>query len=334
MKRATGGEGVILIALLWILVALSAIALSFSRESFVEVAAARNAQSLENAYFLARSGIALTIYQLLAKRLAASTPQAEFQGELDSLDLGIVTGSIGGGAYRVDIQDESGKINVNLVQEDQLRLLVEASGIDRPDSDIITDSILDWRDADSVTRLNGAEDDYYQTLSPPYKAKNGRIDAVEELLLVRGVTADYFYGHPQRTTDGSVVYRYGLSRYLTVYSTRDQININFAPLPVLLSIPGMPPKAAQMIYDRRHAKPFKSMEDVVHEIPVTIDAKSLSHLTTEQTGIYTLTAAAHAENSKARRVIRAVISLQPGDRTQYQTLYWNENVPDYEGTAP
>jgi len=332
MKRAT--EGVILIALLWILVALSAIALSFSRESFVEVAAARNAQSLENAYFLARSGIALTVYQLLEKRLAASAPQAETLGELDLLDLGIATGSIGGGVYRVDIQDESGKINVNLVQESQLRALVEASGIDRPDSDIITDSILDWRDADSITRLNGAEDDYYQTLNPPYKAKNGRLDTVEELLLVRGVTADYFYGYPQRAADGSVVYRYGLSRYLTVYSTREQININCAPLPVLLSIPGMPPQAAQAIYDRRHVKPFKSMEEVVHEIPVTIDAGPLSHLTTEQTGIYTLTAAAHAEHSKARRVIRAVISLQPGERTQYQTLYWNENIPDYEGTAP
>ena len=42
-------SGVILIALLWILTALSVIALSFSKESRVEVAAARNAQSLEDA---------------------------------------------------------------------------------------------------------------------------------------------------------------------------------------------------------------------------------------------------------------------------------------------
>jgi general secretion pathway protein K len=332
--RRTEADGVILIALLWILAALSAIALSFSRESFVEVAAARNAQSLEESYFVARAGIAATIYQLLQKHLTPSVQQAGSQDVPDPVDLGSVTGSLGGGVYRVDIQDESGKINVNTVSEPQLRALVEASGIGKPDADIITDSILDWRDADNETRLNGAEDDYYQTLNPPYNAKNGRIDTVEELLLVRGITTDYFYGHPERAPDGSVLYKYGLSRCLTVFSTRNQININFAPLPVLLSIPGMPPQAAQMIYDRRHVKPFKNLEEVIREIPVPLGATTLPFLATEQTGIYTLTASAQAGNSKVRRVIRTVVSLNRGGRTQYQTLYWNENIPDYEGITP
>jgi general secretion pathway protein K len=332
--RLTADSGVVLIALLWILTALSVIALSFSRESFVEVAAARNAQSLENSYFVARAGIVATVYQLMQRRLTASVRQAGLQDTPTPLDLGSVTGSFGGGVYRVDIQDESGKINVNTVAEEQLRALVQASGIEKPDSDIITDSILDWRDADSLTRLNGAEDDYYQALNPPYKAKNGRIDTVEELLLIRGVTPDYFYGHPERAPNAPVVYKYGLSRYLTVYSTRTQVNVNFAPLPVLLSIPGMAPQAAQVIFDRRHAMPFKTLEDVTHEIPVPLGATTLSFLTTEQTGVYTLTASARAVNSKVRRVIRTVISLEPGVKTQYRTLYWNENIADYEGMTP
>ena len=69
-------------------------------------------------------------------------------------------------------------------------------------------------------RLNGAKDDYYQSLNPPYKAKNGRFESVEELLLVRGVTRDYFYGHPEKAPDGSIFYRYGLSRCFTVYNVR------------------------------------------------------------------------------------------------------------------
>jgi general secretion pathway protein K len=332
--RLQTDSGVILIALLWVLVALSVIALSFSRESFVEVAAARNAQSLENAYFIARAGIASTVYQLMQKRMATNFRQVELQDTPDPLDLGSVTGSFGGGVYRVDIQDESGKINVNTVSEGQLRALVEASGIGTPDADIISDSILDWRDADTAHRLNGAEDDYYGTLNPPYKAKNGRLDTVEELLLVRGVTADYFFGHPERAPDGSVFYRYGLSRYFTVYSTRSQVNVNYAPLPVLLSIPGMPPEAAKMIYDRRHTKPFKNLEDIIHEIPVPLGAATLPYLTTAPTGIYTLMASAQAANSRVRRVIRTVISLEPGERTQYRTLYWNENAPNYEGITP
>ena len=334
LHELTTEEGVILIALLWILTALSVIALSFSRESFVEVAAARNAQSLEYSYFAARAGIASTIYQLAQKRFFPPVQGLEFEDTTDPLDLGIVTGQIGSGVYRVDIEDESGKVNVNMASEEQIRALVEAAGIEKNEADIITDSILDWRDSDREHRLNGAEDDYYQTLNPPYKAKNRRLETVEELLLVRGIRTEYFYGYPQRDPNGSVIYKYGLSRYFTVYSSRNQINVNFAPLPVLRSVPGMPAEAAELIYKRRLTKPFKSVEDITREVPVNIGTTAKPLLTTDQTGIYTLTAWAHSERSKARRVIRAVINLDRGEKLLYRTLYWNENVPVYQGTAP
>jgi general secretion pathway protein K len=327
-------KGVILIAMLWILTALSIIALSFSRDSFVEVAAARNTQSMESSYFVARAGIQSAIYRILQKRFIRSVRRLEDRDTPDPVDLGRMSGDFGGGFYRVDIQDESGKISVNRVHEEQLRLLMEAAGIDKRDADIITDSILDWRDADSAHHLNGAEDDYYQSLDPPYQAKNGDLDTIEELLLVRGVTAEYFYGHPERDRDGSIVYKYGLSRYLTVYSPRNHINVNYAPLAVLLSIPGMPPEAARMIYDKRLTQPFKSREDISRGIPVPIGAEALSQISVEQTGIYTLTAAAHMENSKARRVIRTVVGLRLGQYPPYQILYWNENVPYYESMTP
>ena len=329
-------SGVILIALLWIMTALSVIALSFSRESFVEVTAARNAQSLENSYFVARAGIEETIYRLIQKRMMSSVRRPELEETPDPLDLGIATGNLGGGVYQIDIQDESGKINLNFVQEEQLRALCAACGIPPEDAGIIVDSILDWKDTDNLHRLNGAEDDYYQTLNPPYKAKNARFDTIEELLLVRGVTPTYFYGYPERASSGSIVYKYGLSRLFTVYSNRAQINVNSAPLAVLQSIPGIPPQAAQAIYDRRHVKPFKNTQEINRDLALNLGPTSgLNVLTTEPTGLYTLTASAHAEHSKAKRVIRALINIQQqSERSPYQTLYWNENVPDYEGTKP
>jgi general secretion pathway protein K len=327
-------SGVILIALLWVLTALSVIALSFARESRVEVAAARNTQSLEDAYFIARAGIATTIYQLLQRRYMPVLRQAELPDTpADPLELGFTTGSLGGGAYRVDIQDESGKMALNTIPDVLLRNLVEAIGIKPPDSDIITDSILDWRDQDSNHRLNGAEDDYYQQLNPPYKARNGRIETIEELLLVRGVTPEYFYGHPVKE-NGMVTYKYGLSRYLTPYSTRPQVNINFAALPVLQAIPGMPPGAAQAIFDRRHIKPFKTVNDISRDLGVSLDPTTLQYLNVDQTSTYTLTVAARAANSKALRVIRTVVNLEFAANKPYRTLYWNENVPDYEGITP
>ena len=58
----------------------------------------------------------------------------------------------------------------------------------------IADSILDWLDEDSDPRPNGSELEYYSVLPTPYAPKNGPIDSVEELLLVRGVTPELLFG--------------------------------------------------------------------------------------------------------------------------------------------
>ncbi len=326
-------NGVVLIAVLWIFVALAVIALSFSKESVVEVAAARNSQSLEKSYFVARAGIAAVLYQLIQKRLFPAAQQLELQETVDPIDAGVVSGKFGGGVYKVDVQDESGKININRVPEEQLRKLLESLEIESHDVDVIADSIMDWRDSDLLHRMNGAENDYYETLNPPYEAKNGNIDALEELLLIRGITPEYFYGYPERSPDGSIQYRYGLSRCLTVYSNTTQVNVNFAPLPVLLSINGMTPEAARLIYERRLSRPFKNVQEITRDLQAPLSPATTPSLSTTQTNIYTLTASASEENSKVRRVIRTVINID-GSETRFRTLYWNENVPDYEGSNP
>lgn len=327
-------QGVILIALLWILTILSVIALSFSRETFVEVATARNSRDLVDAYYIARAGIAATVYQIYQKTYL--TPQLGLaslqQQQPNAIDLGKVTAPFGDGEYEVDIQDESGKINLNMVKEDQLRNLVQVIGIPDPDASTIVDSILDWRDPSPMARPNGAKDDYYQSLTPAYSIwlDGGRMKAVEELLLVRGVTSEYYYGHREKTPDGQIVERYGLSRYLTVYGSGLQININSAPLPVLLSIPNMPPAAAQAIFERRQVKPFTGWDDFNREIVPNPGPAILPYVFWGRRSIFTLNASAHRSDSKARRVIRAIIRINnPGSQEKYTILYWNENVPNW-----
>ncbi|TVQ01592.1 MAG: general secretion pathway protein GspK [Planctomycetaceae bacterium] len=58
----------------------------------------------------------------------------------------------------------------------------------------IADAILDWLDEDDEPRPFGAELEYYSALPTPYAPKNGPIDSVEELLLVRGVTPELLFG--------------------------------------------------------------------------------------------------------------------------------------------
>jgi general secretion pathway protein K len=327
-------QGVILIALLWILMVLSVIALSFARETFVEAATARNSRDLVDAYYIARAGIAATVYQIYQKtylypQTGPGGPQAQ---EPDQVDLGRVTGQFGDGSYEVDIQDESGKVNLNTVREDQLRNLVQVIGITDPDASTIVDSIMDWRDLSPIARTNGAKDDYYQSLTPGYTIwkDGGRMRAVEELLLIRGVTPEYYYGHREKTEDGQIVEKYGLSRYFTVYGMGQQININSAPLPVLLSIPNMPAATAQAIYQRRQEKPFASWDELNRDVMPSPGPAVLQYISWGRRAIFTLTASAHRNDSKARRVIRTIVRINnPGSQEKYSILYWNENVPNW-----
>lgn len=98
--------------------------------------------------------------------------------------------------YQVRVIDETGKISLNAERIDEvvLRRIIENLGHDREAAEVIADSILDWRDENGLHRQNGAEDDYYQDLNPPYYAKDSRFDAVAELQLVRGVTPEIYHG--------------------------------------------------------------------------------------------------------------------------------------------
>lgn len=101
-----------------------------------------------------------------------------------------------GTALRNGLIDESGRLNVNRLlnfdlDEDQTREML----MYLPDmTEEVADAILDWIDSDETLRTYGAESDYYTTLDPPYEARNGAIESIDELLQVAGVTADLLYG--------------------------------------------------------------------------------------------------------------------------------------------
>ena len=120
----------------------------------------------------------------------------------------------------------------------------------------ITDAIKDWLDGgddDAVTGLYGAETLYYQDLNPPYPCRNGKIDHLGELLMVRGITPGLFYGTSEQP---------GINKFLTVHgvvstdssglSFDGKVNINTAPLAVLAAlVPEIHQDLAPSIFDYR-----------------------------------------------------------------------------------
>lgn len=61
-------------------------------------------------------------------------------------------------------------------------------------TDELVDALLDWLDADSDPRPNGAESEHYSVLPTPIAVRNGPVESIEELLLVRGITPAILFG--------------------------------------------------------------------------------------------------------------------------------------------
>ena len=99
------------------------------------------------------------------------------------------------GTVSLRIEDLERKININMATDKILSDALGVVGVDGGETPAITSSILDWIDPDDAERVNGTESDYYQTLDPPYYAKNKPMDELSELLLVRGVTPEMYWGY-------------------------------------------------------------------------------------------------------------------------------------------
>jgi type II secretory pathway component PulK len=142
--------------------------------------------------------------------------------------------------YRFGVTDEAGKINLNaiLALDKGQGTIAKQMLMALPNmTDEASDAILDWLDSDDTPRPSGAESDYYGSQSPPYQAKNGPLDSLEELLLVKGVTPQLLFGNDLNRNgvldpgedDGTGQANQGWSAYLTVYSREPNVDATGNP---------------------------------------------------------------------------------------------------------
>jgi general secretion pathway protein K len=90
---------------------------------------------------------------------------------------------------RVRIRDTNGRISLFNIDRSVLERLIKNTGhADNPA--IPVESLLDWIDADDLSRLNGAEKTYYEGEGKPYIPRNYAVQYAEEIRLIRGFTAE------------------------------------------------------------------------------------------------------------------------------------------------
>lgn len=203
-------------------------------------------------------------------------------------------------------------------------------GLDSRTRDAVVDSILDWRDENQLHRANGAEEPYYQSLPEPYSCKDGLIDILEELLLVKGVTREIFYGGRIGTTmAASMGPRQhmkgpGLVDIFTVYASRGRVNINTAPKAVLETIPGIGPQRASSIIRAREKAEFRSIQELQSHLGQEAKAAE-EFLGISPSNFFTIYSEGEMETGVCRAV-RAVVRVAVGRNPSYKIVQWDDDA--------
>ncbi len=171
-------RGIALVAVLWVVSLLAAIAASFVTTMRTETVVARNQIDNAEARALADAGFHRAVLALAA------------EGEALPRDGSLRDWTFAGGRVRTSIQAEAGKIDLNGADEVLLAGLFTAAGADDPEA--LAAAVVDFRDVDSDPLPRGAEDGDYRAAGLAQQAKDRPFERRDELLQVMGINREIY----------------------------------------------------------------------------------------------------------------------------------------------
>ena len=324
-----GSRGTILITSLWIMAILSILATGIGFRISIEARLAKYGIDGVRAVYLARAG-AYKAMELLSKKGAGSpdsirqcgiilrdddNPEHTLAGMFSNVRLGEGTFTVAYNNYP-GMTDEERRININtnsygtLDEEAVLMNLLDSLNLQSlADANMIAankdiaHAIVMWR----TNKDDPTEDNYYEGLG--YKRKRADFAAVDELLLVRGVTPEVFDL---------------IKDYVSVYG--EKININTASDKVLLAIGLSPLVVSQMIQYRngpdgiagtKDDLPFGdiNIENIFSGTGSTQDTATLANLKnsfTTTSNYFRIESTGIITKSKVSKKIAAIVKKEQG----------------------
>lgn len=178
----------------------------------------------------------------------------------------------------VRLLDEKGKFSVNDIPVSLWQEILAACGLPLgAEQTGIINAVKDWIDPDDEHRLDGAENDYYQSLEHPYACKNYFIETLEELLLIKGITPELYYGTEEFP---------GLRSFLSVYGERQKIDVNCALPAAFRLVEGMPAETIEEIVKLRRETPLRSLQEVSEVVPAENYSQLTRFFTVSQSPVY------------------------------------------------
>jgi general secretion pathway protein K len=310
---------------LWLTAALSAIAFSVANTVRGEIERTATAVDGLRGAYLAEGAIDRTILYMLwgpSHRNPDGSPRYWIQG------MPRLYHSFPGGDAIVEVIPARAALNLNVATEEELFRLLLALGAEPARARDIALGIVDWRSP----RADGGDGLFAQIdLSgpPSFRPRHASFEEVEEVLFVRGMTPELFYGSYVREPDGRLVRRGGFRDCVSVQGSKDRFDVNSAEPALLVSL-GVEPAAVEQIVRTRRAAPI---------LPGQLDGFRAfagpggDKLSTGGGSIFTLRATARhrlgdGRLSDLRRTAAASVKFFGyGFNPPYQVLRWYDSAP-------
>ena len=303
-RRAARRRGIALVAVLWVLVLLSVMAAGFLRDTSIETQTARNLLEGAEARARADAGVYRAVVGLMDR-----DPDVRWQS-----DGRVYPWTFAGGALRISVHDEAGKVDLNHAPDDLIEGLFVALGAEPEHARLLVHAIADFRDADDIARADGAEDADYRAAGLAWEAKDAPFAMVAELEQVLGMTRTlYELAAP----------------YLTVHAGRGgRIDPSKASAVVLSAIPGITDADIATLLDTRAA----AAEDGAAQGAAAIVGLR-TYVAPSRGRVVTIRAEALGGRG-AVFVREAVLRLTPRGARPFEILAWRRGAPGVvsEGT--
>jgi general secretion pathway protein K len=317
--RERKSRGSALLAVLWVSAALAAIAFSLATTVRGEIERAATSVDGLRTYYLAAGGIHRATYEIL---WSAQNPDKRLLPRYTTR----VDYTFPSGVVHVEIVPEAAKLDVNRALPEELYRMVVALGLEPERAREIALAIVDWRSPPSA---GSGLDQYYLSLMPSFRAHHASLEEIEELLFVKGITPDLFYGTyvPTDAPEGArLIPRLGLIDCLSVFGSNERIDANTASPAVLAAI-GVPPDAINALVERRRLAPLSEAQ-----LGALFGGVGGGRLRVEGNSILTLRATArlrlqNGQLSDLRRTAGALVKYMPtGYDAPVHILRWYDTA--------
>jgi general secretion pathway protein K len=288
--RPSSEQGFIIVAVLWLVAGLAALAMIFSVYLSNSARALAVNDTALQAQALVSAGVELTAYQLQLAGTDARPAKGSFQTRLNGAELA------------VSFVTEAARVDLNSAPKELIAGLLSVLGAAEDDGKEYADRIIAWR-TKSTPGTTGNEDALYRAAGRPYSPRQAPFAHVNELGLVLGL--------PPALVERALP-------FVTVFSGVSGVDVVTAPPEVIAALPGMTPLTLKQFLMNRAASPND---------PAAIAAElgaAKSNATTQKSQAYRILIRVRFANGR-ETVSEVVIGLR-SEEDPYRVLSWQDDV--------